>query len=251
MNPFAIPGEVYAAGLVFMRVGALVMLIPGIGESTVPPRIRLSFALLLSLCLGPVAAPMLPPIPDSLGVLVGQVIKELLTGLMIGALMRLMLSALAVAGETVAIQTTLAFSQTTNPLGAQPGTSLTTFLSLMGVTLIFATNLHHLFLAAIAHSYTLFAPTKPVLLRDAVSLAIQTVGGSFALGLQLAAPVIAFSIVFNVAVGFVGRVMPQFQVFFVAAPLSVLFGLSIFALSLGVIGLVWLSRYEDFLRIFT
>ena len=250
MNPFALPNEVYAAGLVFMRVGAIVMLIPGIGEQNVPPRIRLSFALLLALCLGPVAAPFLPPIPTSLGAMGGQVIKELLTGLMIGALMRLMMSALAVAGETVAIQTTLAFSQTANPLGAQPGTSLTTFLTLIGVTLVFATNLHHLFLAAIAHSYSLFAPAKPILLRDAVTLAIQTVGGSFALGIQLAAPVIVFSIVFNIAVGLVGRVMPQFQIFFVASPLSVLFGLSIFALSLGLIGLVWLSRYEDFLQLF-
>lgn len=251
MNPFAIPAEVYAAGLVFMRVGAVVMLIPGIGETAVPARIRLSFALLLSLCIAPIAAPSLPAIPDSLGVMGGQVLKELLIGLMIGSLLRLMLSSLAVAGEAVAIQTTLAFSQTANPLGAQPGTSVTTFLTLLGVTLIFAANLHHLFLAAIVHSYVLFAPSKPVILQDAAQLAIQTVGGSFALGIQLAAPVIAFSIIFNIAIGLVGRVMPQFQIFFVAAPLSVLFGLSIFALSLGLIGMVWLTRYEEFMQLFT
>jgi len=251
VNPFAVPAEVWAAGLVFVRVSSIIMLIPGIGEQSVPPRIRLSFALLLALCLGPVAAPLLPAIPASLGGAAGLVIKEILTGLMIGALMRLMMSALSVAGEAIALQTTLAFSQTANPLGAQPGTSVTTFLTLMGVTLIFATNLHHVFLAAIAHSYTLFSPSKPLMVRDAVTLAIQTVGGSFALGVQLAAPVIVFSLVFNVAIGLIGRVMPQFQVFFVASPLSVLFGLSIFALSLGLIGLVWLSRYEDYLHIFT
>ena len=49
---------------------------------------------------------------------------------------------------------------------------------------------------------------------------------SFALGVQLAAPVIVFALVFNIATGLVGRVMPQFQVFFVASPLSVLLGLS-------------------------
>jgi flagellar biosynthetic protein FliR len=250
MNPFAIPAEVYSAGLVFARVGAIAMLIPGIGEATIPARIRLSFSLLLSLCLGPAAAGHMPPIPDSLGVMTGQLIKELLIGLMIGGLMRVMLNSLAVAGETISIQTTLAFSQTTNPLGAQPGTSVTTFLTLLGTTLIFATNLHHLFIAAIAHSYVLFPPVKPLMIQDAVTLMIQTVGGSFALGIQLAAPVIAFSLVFNIAIGLVGRVMPQFQIFFVASPLSVLLGLSILALSLGVIGLVWLSRYEDFLHVF-
>jgi flagellar biosynthetic protein FliR len=56
--------------------------------------------------------------------------------------------------------------------------------------------------------------------------------------------------VVNIATGLVGRVMPQFQIFFVATPLMVLLGLSIFALSLGVIGMVWVDRYHDLLRIF-
>lgn len=250
MNPYATTAEIYATALVFMRVGAIVMLIPGIGEASVPPRIRLSFALLLALCLGPIAAPTLPAVPPAVSAMGGQVIKELLLGLMIGGLMRLFLSSLATAGETIAIQTTLAFAQTANPMQAQPGTSLTTFLTVLGVTLIFASNLHHLFLGAIAESYSLFAPSKPIMVGDAAQLAVQTVGRSFALGIQLAAPVIVFSLVFNIAVGLVGRVMPQFQIFFVASPLSVLFGLSIFALSLGTLGLIWVERYEDFLQIF-
>ena len=87
-------------------------------------------------------------------------------------------------------------------------------------------------------------------LADADALAMQTVGKSFALGLQLAAPVVVFSLIFNIATGLVGRVMPQFQIFFVATPLMVLLGLSIFALSLGVIGMVWIDRYRDLLAVF-
>jgi flagellar biosynthesis protein FliR len=207
-------------------------------------------ALLIALCLGAIAKPTLPALPDTLGVMGAQVIKELLIGLMIGGLVRLFMSSLAVVGETVAIQTTLAFSQTANPMQAQPGTSISAFLGVLGVTLIFATNLHHVFIGAIANSYTIFAPSKPILVQDAAVLAIQTVGRSFALGVQLAAPVIVFSLVFNVAVGLVGRVMPQFQIFFVASPLSVMLGLSVFALSLGTLGLIWIERYEDFLQIF-
>jgi flagellar biosynthesis protein FliR len=248
--PYAVPAEIYAAALVFVRVGAVVMLIPGLGEASVPPRIRLAFALLLALCLGPIAQPALPCIPSTVGHMGGQVLKEVFIGLMMGALMRLFLGSLAVAGETVAIQTTLSFSQTANPLQAQPGTSLTAFLTVLAVTLIFATNLHHLFLGAIARSYTLFPPSRPLPVADATALAIQTVGKSFALGIQLAAPVIVFSVIFNIAVGFVGRVMPQFQIFFVASPLSILLGLSIFALSLGTLGLIWIERYEEFLQVF-
>ncbi len=87
-------------------------------------------------------------------------------------------------------------------------------------------------------------------MADAGQLAVQTVGKSFALGLQLSAPVVVFSLIFNIAAGLVGRVMPQFQVFFVATPLMLLMGLSIFALSLGVIGIVWIDRFRELLGTF-
>ncbi|HVY34864.1 MAG TPA: flagellar biosynthetic protein FliR [Caulobacteraceae bacterium] len=251
MSPFAVPAEIYHSGLVFMRIGAMVMLIPGLGDQAVPVMARLSFALLLSLCLGPIAAPYLPPLPETLGALAGQAIKELIIGVMLGLLLQMMTMALAVCGEAVAIQSTLAFAQTANPNEAQPGSTLTSFLSVLAMALIFATNLDHMFVAAMARSYALFQPTKAVPLMDAAALAVRTFGQAFALGLQLAAPVVVFSIVFNVAIGMVGRMMPQFQVFFVATPLHVLFGLSVFALSLGAVGLVWIDHYQSVLRLFT
>lgn len=236
--------------MVFFRVGSMVMVMPGLGEADVPPRIRLSFALLLAMCLGPIVAPVLPTVPDGVGTMVGYVFKEVLIGLMVGGILRLFLTALTTAGELFALQTTLAFSQTANPLGAQPSTSLSVFLTLIGIVLIFDTDLHSMFLAAIVHSYTLFSPLKHAPLSDAAALAEQTVGRSFALGVQLAAPILAFSLVFNIAVGLVGRVMPQFQIFFATTPLTLLLGLSLFALSLGAIGLVWVQAYETLLRNF-
>jgi flagellar biosynthetic protein FliR len=151
----------------------------------------------------------------------------------------------------MAIQTTLAFSQTANPAEAQPGATLASFLGLVGVALIFATNLDHLFIGAMARSYTLFPPTKPVQISDAALMALKTVTESLALGVQLSAPVIVFSVVFNVATGLIGRLMPQFQIFFAASPLSVILGLSVFMLSVGLIGVVWLQHYQLFLQQFS
>ena len=250
MESYATGHQVWVAGLILFRVGTLCMLIPGIGEGYVPPRVRLSLALLLAFCIAPIVGPTLPPMPDGVGAMAGVVIKETLIGLILGGLLRLFIASLTTAGELVSIQTTLSFAQTANPTEAQPSTTLSTFLSVLGVTLIFDTPLHQMFIAAIVHSYTLFAPTKPLMLNDAGVMAAETVGKSFALGLQLAAPVVVFSLVFNVAVGLVGRAMPQFQIFFVATPLSLLLGLSIFALSLGGIGLIWMQHYDAFLRQF-
>jgi flagellar biosynthetic protein FliR len=250
VESYATAQQVFAGGLLFSRLAAIVMLIPGIGESFIPPRIRLAFAFVFALMLFPLIAPIAPAVPGSVSGVAGAVIKEVMIGLMIGAILRLFMSSLAAAGEIISIQTTLAFSQTANPTQAQPSTTLGTFLGLMGIVLIMTTNLHHMFLSAIVRSYTLFPFHRPVLVADATQLAIQTVGKSFALGLQLAAPVVVFSLIFNIATGLVGRVMPQFQVFFVATPLMVLTSLSIFALSLGAIGIVWVDRYRDLLAVF-
>ncbi len=250
MEPYAASDEIWRAALVFARVGAIVMLIPGIGETYVPPRVRLAFALLLTLALTPVLASGLPALPPTMGGMVGWILRELIIGLMIGSVMRIFLSALGVAGEVVALQSTLSFAQTANPMQAQPGTTLAAFLTLLGVVLIFATDLHHLFIAGIAGSYRLITPGEPLMMGDAAELAIRTVADSFSLGVQLAAPVIVFGLIFNLAAGLVGRVMPQFQIFFAAAPLNILLGLSVFALSLGVLGMVFIDRYRAFLQLF-
>jgi flagellar biosynthetic protein FliR len=182
--------------------------------------------------------------------LAGAIIKEALIGLMIGGILRLFMNALAVCGEVVSIQTTLSFAQTANPTQATPSTTLGTFLGLVALVLVMVTNLHHMFLSAIVRSYTLFPFRKALPVSDASYLAVRTVGRSFALGIQLAAPVIAFAFIFQIATGLVGRVMPQFQVFFVASPLMLLTSLSVFALSLGVIGMVFIDRFRDLLQVF-
>lgn len=250
MEHYATAQQVFAGGLIFARLAAIVMLIPGIGESYVPPRVRLAFAFVMAIALFPVLNKGVPMISSSVSGVAGAVIKETLIGLMIGAILRLFMTSLATAGEVFSIQSTLAFSQTANPTQAQPSTTLGTFLGLIGLVLIMTTNLHHLFLAAIVHSYALFPFHRPVMVGDAAELAIQTVAGSFSLGLQLAAPVVVFSLIFNIATGLVGRVMPQFQIFFVAAPLAIIMGLSIFALSLGVMGMVWIDHYRVLLGTF-
>jgi flagellar biosynthesis protein FliR len=250
VEPYATADQVWQGALIFGRIGAVLLLLPGIGESYVPPRIRLSLALVISLALWPIVSGVLPPLPDTVGAMAGWIIREVIVGLMMGALLRSFMTALGTAGEIVSLQTTLSFAQTANPLQAQPGTTIAAFLMLLGTTLIFATNTHHLFIAGLVGSYELIAPSRPLVTGDFATLAIRTVGDSFMLGIQLSAPVLVFALIFNLASGLVGRVMPQFQIFFAAAPLSVILGLSVFALSLGVVGTVFIDRYRALAQLF-
>jgi len=250
MEPYATSDQIWQGALIFSRIGAVLLMLPGIGESYVSPRIRLSLALVVSLALWPVISGVLPALPATVGGMAGWIIREVIVGLMIGGLLRSFLTALATAGEIVALQTTLAFAQTASPMQMQPGSTIGAFLMLLGTALIFATNTHHLFIAGLVGSYELINPMAPLVTGDFVELAIRTLGDAFMLGVQLSAPLLVFSLIFNLASGLVGRVMPSFQVFFAAAPLSILLGLSVFALSIGVVGTVFIDRYRVLARLF-
>ncbi|WP_245344390.1 MULTISPECIES: flagellar biosynthetic protein FliR [Asticcacaulis] len=247
---FGTSAELWAVGLIFIRLSSLIMLMPGVGDQAVPPRYRLSFALVLAVVVTPIVRHTLPPMPLTLGGMTGQVLHEVIIGLMLGTLMRVLMYAMVTTGEIMSLQTTLSFAQTANPAQAQPSTSLGTFMAMLGLVLIYATNLHHLFIRAMVDSFTVFPATKSVMVGDAVTLMVQTVSRSFVLAMQMAAPLLAFGLIFNIAVGFVGRMMPNFPVFFAATPLSVLLGLALMALSLGAIGMLFIEHYQDFLAVF-
>jgi flagellar biosynthesis protein FliR len=250
ISVFGSSALLWQVGLIFIRLGIIAMLLPGLGDQSTPPRLRLSFSLVLSMMLVPVLGSYLPPLPQGLSGVVYQIVHELFIGLLLGTLIRVFISALTIAGEVVSLQTTLSFAQTTNPTQAQPTASLGTFLALLGLVLIYAMNLHHLFIEAMIDSYKIFPASRDIMLGDAASLMIKTVAATFVMAMQISAPVIAFALIFNIATGFVGRIMPQFPVFFAATPLSVMLGLSVLALSLGVSGLVFIEHYQDLLSVF-
>ena len=250
MEHYATAQQVFVAGMVFARVGGLIMVMPGLGDTPTPVQLRMAFAMLMCLVVAPVVAPTLPQTPPDLGGLIGDMIREILIGLAIGAILRTFMAAMAIAGEVISIATTLSFAQTANPMAGLQNTTLSTFLSLLAMVLVMVTGLHHLFIAAMVRSYALFPYGHTAPVGDFAQLAIRTASETFALGVQLSAPVLVFSLVFNIATGLVGRAMPQFQIYFAAAPLQVLLGLSLFALSLGVMGTYWLDRYRDVLMTF-
>jgi len=247
---FGTSAQLWATGLIFVRLASLVMLVPGLGDPSVQPRLRIGFALLLAIIITPIVSPTLPAMPPTLGNLAGIILHEVIVGLMLGTLMRVLLFTLITTGEILSLQTTLSFAQTANPTEAQSSTSLGAFLAMFGLVMIWATNTHHLFIRAMVDSYQIFSPMKRVMIGDAGALMIKTLADSLILALQLSSPVIVFALVFNIATGFVGRMMPNFPVFFAATPLSVLFGLALVALSLGTMGMAFIDHYQELLGVF-
>ena len=155
----ALSGIVLTYLLVFARVGAMVMLLPAIGEMGVPSRVRLVLALAISFALTPQVQSDYPAVAPqttvALGILIAQ---EVTAGVLVGAMARIIMSALQVAGYLIATQTGLAYAQTIDPTQNTQGAVLGNFMTLLGTMLIFVTNLHHLAIGAIAGSYTCCRP---------------------------------------------------------------------------------------------
>jgi flagellar biosynthetic protein FliR len=118
---------------------------------------------------------------------------------------------------------------------------------MLGITLVFALDLHHLVIAALNDSYTLFQPGDIPLLGDVAALTTRTVASAFRIGIQLSAPFLVFGLLFNLGLGVLSRLMPQMQVFFVGVPLSILLGFLILMLAVGAMMGVFLDSVESVL----
>ncbi|CAO4167387.1 flagellar biosynthetic protein FliR [Methylorubrum populi] len=247
-----LPGLAAAFLLTFARIGTLIMLMPGMGEQLISARLRLSLALLVTLVLFPSVRPLLPmgngtlAAPSLLGLLFG----EILIGLMLGLSVRMVVAALQTAGVVISQQLGLSYAMTVDPTMGGQQVALGNFLSLLGVTLVMATDLHHLALEAIGRSYTILPPSGVPGMGDAAKLALDAFGRGFSLAVRISGPFIVFGILFNLGLGVLSRLMPQFQVFFLAVPASLLIGMMLLVSALSLIMGLFLDNLSRYLGAF-
>lgn len=211
--------------LTFARVGTMVMMMPGIGEMNMPARVRLTIALVLTAILLPAHQAAYTVNLSALGPVIVMLFQEILIGAVLGLTARLAISGLQVAGSVIAQQLGLGFVTAVDPTQNQQGLLVGNFLAILGVTLIFATDMHHLVIVALNDSYYIFAPGEVPVVGDMAKHITQVIAGSFKIGIQLSAPFLVFGLLFNLGLGVLSRLMPQMQVFFIGMPLSILLGL--------------------------
>jgi flagellar biosynthetic protein FliR len=229
--------------LVFARVGAMVMLLPGFGESNIPVRVKLGIALLLTLIILPLHRAAYQVDLTSMASLGVLLVHEIAIGIVLGATARVTLAALSVAGSVIAQQLGLGFVTAVDPTQGQQGVLIGNFLSILGMALLFATDTHHLVIAALSESYKIFSPGQWMPSGDVAALATRAFATAFKIGMQLSAPFLVFGLVFNIGLGVLARLMPAMQVYFVGVPLSILAGFLIFALVLAGMMTTYLNYF--------
>lgn len=247
----ALPQNVFIFLLIFSRLGTMLMLMPALGEISVSPRIRLVMAVTLAGVMMPTLGGAYEALPTTIPGLAITVLGEMLIGFFIGVSARLTMSALQVAGTVIAFQTGLAFAQNVDPTQGIQSAIVGTFITVLAVALIFATDLHHLMLVAARDSYTLFVPGQVLPAGDFAEMAVRTVSGAFKLGIQIASPFVVFGLTFYLGIGILSRLMPQLQVFFIAMPANIFLGFFLLMLLLSAMMMWFLEFFEQTLIQFT
>ena len=239
MNPSDFTTLVLQAAIVFTRITGTVMLLPGFGEVSVPPSIRVAISAALTIIIFPVVSSGLPSVPEAPFALGALLANELVIGLYLGWLIKVVALALPMAGQIISYQ--IGLSSVIVPdqqLGAQ-STLLSSAFGLAVPALIFGSGLVSLPVMALAHSYRLMPAGMLIHAPDMVQLAVIFSAEEFGLALRLAAPFLVAGLMWQVGLAIMARLVPQIQVFFVAAPGQILGGLTLLSLLCMTLIMIW------------
>ena len=231
--------------LVLARVGGVTMLLPGLGEAETPMTVRAGWALALTLVLFPIVAPLMPAMPAGPAPLAAEFTAEIITGLWLGWLARLAVMAMPMAGGVISYMTGLSSVLHPNTEGGAQNAALSQLFNLAVPVIVLATGLYALPLRALIGTYTLIAPGQFLPAGEGTQMVVAAATAAFALSLQLAAPFVVVSVIWQALLGFLARLVPRLQVHFVGLPGQLLGGFALLALLAGSLLAVWADAIRD------
>ncbi|MEP9375445.1 flagellar biosynthetic protein FliR [Aquabacter sp. CN5-332] len=215
------------AFLIFCRIGACMMLMPGLSSSRLPVQVRLFFAIGLSLALLPVVEPQIQSggNPSTVPSLLWTIVTELGTGAFIGFLARiffLALQALLAASSQIIGFTGLAGTVVDD---GEQAPEIATLLTLVATALVFLSGLHWQLLRGLVDSYSQMPMGQFAGAARFLTAVVDQLGTTFILALRITSPFFIYSLIVNFAVGLTNKMVPQIPVYFISIPIVTAGGL--------------------------
>ena len=224
--------------LPLFRVTAVLMSMPVFGTTLVPRRVRLYFALAITV----VIAPGLPPMPAvhalDLSALM-LVAEQILIGALLGFSLQLFFQAFVVAGQIISIQMGMAFASMVDPTNGVNTAVIGQFLTMLVTLLFLAMNGHLVVFEVLTESFTTMPVGSAMLVNHFWEIAGK-LGWVLGAAMVLVLPAITALLVVNIAFGVMTRAAPQLNIFSIGFPLTLVLGMVIFWVSLGDI----LNQYQ-------
>ncbi|WP_415233570.1 flagellar biosynthetic protein FliR [Pseudorhodobacter sp.] len=233
-------GWLWAAFLVFLRVGAAMALLPAFGEHSVPQRIRLALGVCYTLVILPAVLDRTPPPQGTL-----PFATEVIAGLVIGIGLRLFVFALQIAGTLAAQSTSL--SQLFGGQGNEPQPTMSHIFVMAGLALAVMAGLHVRIAELFIYSYDVMPFGAFPRGADVANWGVFRISAAFSLAFSMAAPFIAAALIYNIALGVINRAMPQLMVIFVGAPALTLGGLVLLAVASPLLLRLWLNTLNAYI----
>jgi flagellar biosynthetic protein FliR len=219
----------------FLRIGAILIMIPVIGERTVPLSVKGGIAILISLLLLPTVHATLPDLHSEseaeIFLLVIAMCSEVLIGIVIGFTAKIIFAGIQFAGEMIGIQIGFSVVNVIDPISNAQVSVISEFQYIVALLIYLAVDGHHTFILAIADSYRFVSPFSyhfsGALMQNILVFSKEL----FVTAIKISAPVMAVLLFTNVALGVMARTVPQINIFIVGFPLQIAVGLTILGLT--------------------
>lgn len=220
-----------AYGWVFLRITGFLLIAPLFGASLVPGKVKLVFALAMTLILAPITHPVAMIEPLSATALLTAV-QQLLIGLAIGFIVQVAFDALLLAGQVIANTMGLGFATMVDPSRGASTVVVGQFFLIFGMLLFVSVDGHIVLLGVLADSFRWLPPGPDGLAAPGFALVASWGGKMFSAGTVIALPAVVGLLLVNLALGVVSRAAPQLNLFAVGFPASMLLGFAMLMLSL-------------------
>jgi flagellar biosynthetic protein FliR len=220
-----------AMTLALVRVSGMVAFAPFFSSSALPVRAKAVFVLAVAYLLAPLVA-ALPHAQATLSF--SSLLGELSVGLVYGLTLALLNEMLLFAGQIAGLQFSFSLVNLLDPASAIQTPLMGELFQLMGTLVVLAAGLDRILLASMVRSFHAAPLGSYVLLPTSAAQIVRAAGGVFLAAVELAAPVLAATLLVEVAVSLLGKLSPQLPVMSLTVPLKTLTGFAILTGSLAL-----------------
>lgn len=244
MNIFTVE-FIIASFLIFVRVSSILMTAPFFGSEFFPTRVKLFFAVAMTVMLYPVIPMQGAYIPAdaTLIELVVATVQEVLVGATMGLVGQVVFGGVQLGGQFISIKMGLGFANMVDPLTQDQSALVTQLFMIFGVILFLAIDGEHMYIQALYRSFDI-VPIGEVQAQFAAPVFMEMASQLFIIGVQLSAPFMIVLFILDLAFAIFGRIMPKANVFFIALPLKVLIGLTMVLLVTPNLPLVFDQMFD-------
>mgnify|MGYP001342174066 CR=1 FL=1 len=224
--PFLSSEHFEAFVFVLLRVSAMVVTIPVISEGTVPIRMKAGLSIFIAIIIFPLVVGQIPVTRNyHIVQLIFFMIGEVIIGVTIGFVSRLVFSAIQMAGNVIGLEMGFSIANVIDPMSTEQVSIVTQLKYLIAMLVFLTVNAHHLFFQAIIQSYSAVKPLSFHFSGQLMGLIFEASKEMFVIALKIAAPITAVMIFANVSLGIMARTVPQMNIFIVGFPLQISLGL--------------------------